>query len=62
MGVIEWFKKKHPQLEGWRKSYDWFKQLKNLSRAMGVVIRSGGKDKQKRVSSHKKVSDESTCF
>ena len=49
MGVIEWFKKKHPQLEGWRKSYDWFKQLKNLSRAMGVVIRSGGKDKQKRV-------------
>ena len=49
LGVIEWFKKKHPQLEGWRKSYDWFKQLKNLSRAMGVVSRSGGKDKQKRV-------------
>ena len=49
LGVIEWFKKKHPQLEGWRKSYDWFKQLKNLSRAMGVVIRSVGKDKQKRV-------------
>lgn len=49
LDVIEWFKKKHPELEGWRKSYDWFKQLKNLSRAMGVVSRSGGKDKQKRV-------------
>ena len=49
LDVIEWFKKKHPKLEGWRKSYDWYKGLKNLSRAMGVVSRSGGKDKQKRI-------------
>ena len=49
LDVIEWFKKDQPQLKGWRKSQDWFKELKNLSRAMGVASRSGGKDKQKRV-------------
>ena len=49
LDVIEWFKKKHPHLEGWRKSRDWFNSLKNLSRAMGVVSSCGGKDKQKRV-------------
>lgn len=49
LDVIEWFKKQHPELKGWRKSNDWFKSLKNLSRAMGVVSSSGGKDKQKRV-------------
>ena len=51
LDVIEWFKKKHPHLEGWRKSRDWFKSLKNLSRAMGVASSCGGKDKQKRVRS-----------
>ena len=49
--VIEWFKKKHLRLEGWRKSYHWFKSLKNLSRAMGVVSSSGRKDKQKGIRS-----------
>ncbi len=27
--VIDWFKKKYSELEGWRKSYDWFKQGDN---------------------------------
>jgi len=49
LDIIEWFKKDHPQLSGWRKSYNWFKSLKNLSRAMGVASRSGGKNKQERI-------------
>ena len=45
LDTIKWFKKKHPTLQGWRKSDDWFKSLKNLSRAMGKVSASSGKNK-----------------
>lgn len=39
------FTSKYPGIEGWRKSYDWFKSLKNLSRALGKASSSGGKNK-----------------
>lgn len=49
LGVIKWFQKKHPSIKGWRKSHDWFKSLKNLSRSMGNISASAGKNKQERV-------------
>ena len=49
IGIISWFTKKYPQLKGWRKSKDWFRSLKNLSRTVGQSSSSGGKDKAERV-------------
>ncbi len=49
LDIVEWFKKKNPKIVNWRKSHDWFKSLKNFSRAMGNVCSSGGKNKEKRI-------------
>lgn len=49
LNTIEWFKKNHPAIQSWRKSRDWFKSLKNLSREMGKVSASGGKNKEVRL-------------
>jgi len=49
LDIIEWFKKKNPRTMSWRKSHDWFRSLKNFSRAMGNVCSSGGKNKEKRI-------------
>lgn len=46
--TIEKFTKKYPTLKGWRKSYDWRKSLKSLSRSLGKASSSAGKDKEKR--------------
>lgn len=46
--TIEKFTKKHPSIEGWRKTYDWYKSLKNLSRALGKASSSAGKNKENR--------------
>ncbi len=43
------FINKYPSIEGWRKSNDWFRGMKNLSRAVGRASASGGKGKEKRV-------------
>ena len=60
LDVIEWFKKDQPQLKGWRKSQDWFKELKNLSRAMGLC-ESFWRQRQakKGRSSYQEISDKS---
>jgi len=50
LDCIAYFKKKY-DIEGWRKIQDWYKSLKNLSRAMGVVSGSGGKNKTERLKS-----------
>ena len=44
INTIDRFTRKYPSIEGWRKSYDWFKSLKNLSRALGKASSSGGKN------------------
>lgn len=49
LDTILWFTDKYPTIEGWRKSNDWFKSLKNLSRAVGKASVSGGKGKNVRV-------------
>ena len=43
------FTNKYPAIEGWRKTKDWFKSLKNLSRAVGKASASGGKGKDERL-------------
>jgi len=48
LDTIEKFTKKYPSIKGWRKSSDWYKSLKNLSRAMGKTCSSSGKNKEKR--------------
>ncbi len=49
LGSIEWFTNKYSSIEGWRKSKDWFKALKNLNRSVGKASVSGGKGKEERV-------------
>ena len=49
LSTISWYTSKYPEIEGWRKVYDWHKSLKNLSRAVGKASSSGGKDKDKRL-------------
>ncbi len=49
LDTIKWFTDKYPTIKGWRKSYDWFKSLKSLSRAVGKASASGGKGKDKKV-------------
>ena len=49
LDVVNWFLKKYPTIEGWRKSQDWFSSLKSLSRAVGQASASGGKGKADRI-------------
>jgi IS5 family transposase len=49
LNIINWFTEKYPSVEGWRKSYDWYSSLKNLSRAVGQAGASGGKGKVERL-------------
>lgn len=50
LDCVNYFKNKY-DITGWRKTQDWYKSLKNLSRAMGVVSGSGGKNKEERLQS-----------
>jgi hypothetical protein len=47
--TIAWFTDKYPNIKNWRKLDDWYKTLKNLSRAVGQASSGGGKDKSKRM-------------
>jgi phage terminase Nu1 subunit (DNA packaging protein) len=49
MDIISWFIDKYPNIEHWRKLNDWYKTLKNLSRAVGQASSGGGKGKDKRM-------------
>lgn len=40
---------KYPDIKGWRKFKDWYRGIKNLSRALGQACRGGGKNKEQRV-------------
>ena len=49
LDTIEKFTNKYSSIKGWRKLDDWFKSLKNLSKAVGKASASGGKGKTERV-------------
>jgi IS5 family transposase len=49
LDMVDKFLKKHPEVPGWRKKGDWYRQMKNSMRAVGKVSSSGGKDKEQRV-------------
>ncbi len=49
LDTIKMFIDKYPTTEGWRKANDWFRSLKNLSRAIGKASASGGKGKDERL-------------
>jgi IS5 family transposase len=49
LDMVDKFLKKYPEVQGWRKMGDWYRQLKNSMRAVGKVSSSGGKGKEQRV-------------
>jgi len=49
LDMVDKFLKKYPEVLGWRKKGDWYRQLKNSMRAVGKVSSSGGKGKEQRV-------------
>jgi IS5 family transposase len=49
LDIVEKLLKKYPEVQGWRKKGDWYRQLKNSMRAVGKASSSGGKGKEQRV-------------
>lgn len=49
LDMVDKFLKKYPEVPGWRKKGDWYRQLKNSMRAVGKVSSSGGKGKEQRI-------------
>ena len=49
LDMVAKFLKKYPEVQGWRKMRDWYRQLKNSMRAVGKAFSSGGKGKEQRV-------------
>jgi len=48
MDIVDYFLRKHPQLDGWRKLKHWRRELKNKMRTLGRAGASGGKGKEGR--------------
>jgi len=49
LDMVDKFLKKYPEVPGWRKKGDWYRQLKNSMRVVGKASSSGGKNKEQRV-------------
>jgi len=49
LDMVDKFLEKYPEIPGWRKTHDWYRQLKNSMRAVGKASSSGGKNKEQRV-------------
>lgn len=49
LDMIDKFLEKYPEVQGWRKMGDWYRQLKNSMRAVGKASSSGGKNKEQRI-------------
>jgi hypothetical protein len=49
LDMVYKFKEKYPEVQGWRKMNDWYRQLKNSMRAVGKASSSGGKGKEQRI-------------
>ena len=49
LDMVDKFLERYPQVPGWRKTHDWYRQMKNSMRAVGKASSSGGKGKEQRV-------------
>ena len=49
LDMVDKFLKKYPEVQGWRKMRDWYRQLKNSMRAVDKASSSGGKGKEQRI-------------
>ena len=49
LDMVGKFLKKYPEVQGWRKMPDWYRQMKNAMRAVGKACSSGGKNKDQRI-------------
>ncbi|HUX58026.1 MAG TPA: ISNCY family transposase [Bacteroidales bacterium] len=49
LDMVDKFLKKYPEVVGWRKKGDWYRQLKSSMRAVGKASSSGGKGKEQRI-------------
>ena len=49
LDVVNFFVKKYPQIEGWRKIKNWRSELKSLMRELGRISGGGGKNKQEKL-------------
>jgi IS5 family transposase len=49
LDMVNKFLERYPEVPGWRKIRDWYRQMKNMMRAVGKVSSSGGKGKEQRV-------------
>ena len=49
LDMVGKFLEKYPEVPGWRKKHEWYRQLKNSMRAVGKASSSGGKGKEQRI-------------
>jgi len=49
LDTVSVFLEQYPDIPGWRKISDWYRELKSLMRNLGRVSASGGQSKQSRV-------------
>jgi hypothetical protein len=47
--TILYFRRKYPQIDGWRKIKNWSSELKSQMREIGRISKSGGKNKEKKL-------------
>jgi IS5 family transposase len=49
LDIVDKFLEKYSWIPDWRKKAEWYRQLKNLMRAVGKASSSGGKGKEERI-------------
>jgi len=49
LDTVDFFLRKYPQIEGWRKIKNWRSELKSLMREVGRISGGGGKKKQEKL-------------
>lgn len=49
LDIVDKFLEKYSCITDWRKKAEWYRQLKNLMRAVGKASSSGGKGKEERI-------------
>jgi hypothetical protein len=49
LDTVDYFLRKYPCIEGWRKIRNWRMELKSLVRAVGRISAGGGKNKQEKL-------------
>jgi hypothetical protein len=49
LDVVNYFRKQYPGMDGWRKTGNWYWELKSMERQVGRISRGGGKNKQEKL-------------